>query len=249
MANSQAPLYQQVAIDLTRRIQAGEWAPGSPLPAEEVLAAHYAVSRITVRKAIGVLIAAESVQKRRGASATVASAQNPVPAATVIAPPTGFIQERFAAEKQTRFTLNPAYADARLAARLQVPVGTALWCLTRHVFDADGMVALFQTYFTAEALSVGRLRQSLNGGHSFYAFLRGEALSPQVQREEITALDEDAGLRAIFGFKNARPLLRRQRVVASASGNYREYSDCYYAADRYRFILDFASDGHEAEPF
>ncbi|HEX2154773.1 MAG TPA: GntR family transcriptional regulator [Acidimicrobiia bacterium] len=45
-------LSARVAADLRLRIDAGEWAPGERLPGEHDLAAHYAVSRATVRTAL-----------------------------------------------------------------------------------------------------------------------------------------------------------------------------------------------------
>ena len=49
------PLYQQVKESLLRRIAAGEWAPGSFLPSEPVLAEEYGVSHGTLRKALNDL--------------------------------------------------------------------------------------------------------------------------------------------------------------------------------------------------
>lgn len=52
---SGVPRYQQVASDLREKIAAGTYAPGAPLPSERALVDEYAVSRPTIREAIGLL--------------------------------------------------------------------------------------------------------------------------------------------------------------------------------------------------
>ncbi|MDP5310349.1 GntR family transcriptional regulator [Streptomyces poriferorum] len=43
--------FRRIATDITRRIQAGEWPPGGPLPSRVALAAEYGVNAQTVRLA------------------------------------------------------------------------------------------------------------------------------------------------------------------------------------------------------
>lgn len=52
---SGVPLYRQLADDLRRRIQTGEWAPGSSLPSEAVLCHEYDLGRDAVRRAVYAL--------------------------------------------------------------------------------------------------------------------------------------------------------------------------------------------------
>jgi DNA-binding GntR family transcriptional regulator len=53
---------RRVEADLRRRIEAGEWAAGDPLPSVAALAIHYGVSRTTVSKAQARLAAAGLVE-------------------------------------------------------------------------------------------------------------------------------------------------------------------------------------------
>ena len=53
---------RRVEADLRRRIGAGEWAPGQPLPSVAALAAEYGVSRSTVAKAEHALAVAGLVE-------------------------------------------------------------------------------------------------------------------------------------------------------------------------------------------
>ncbi len=62
----ETPLYQQIFDDIKRAVDEGEYAPGDKIPTEVELAERYAVSRITVRRAIEDLSTAGILVKRRG---------------------------------------------------------------------------------------------------------------------------------------------------------------------------------------
>lgn len=61
-----ALLYRRIADDLHARIRAGEFGDGRLLPTEHRLCDQYGVSRITVRKALDLLVQAQLVLRRRG---------------------------------------------------------------------------------------------------------------------------------------------------------------------------------------
>ena len=60
------PLYQQLADDLTARIEAGELAANRPVPSELTLQQTYGVSRDTVRHSLRLLREAGLVVSVRG---------------------------------------------------------------------------------------------------------------------------------------------------------------------------------------
>jgi GntR family transcriptional regulator len=66
------PLYAQTEELLTRRIAAGEWPPGAPIPAEPALAAELGVSPGTVRKALSGLERRRLIERRQGRGTFVA---------------------------------------------------------------------------------------------------------------------------------------------------------------------------------
>ncbi|MFC6017816.1 GntR family transcriptional regulator [Plantactinospora solaniradicis] len=58
---------QRVIADLTRRIRAGEWRPGTRIPSRAQLAAEYGVSEQTIRDATRELVTAGLLESvRRG---------------------------------------------------------------------------------------------------------------------------------------------------------------------------------------
>jgi GntR family transcriptional regulator, transcriptional repressor for pyruvate dehydrogenase complex len=66
-----ATISERVRDDLHGRIAAGELAPGSPLPAERVLAERFGVARTSVREAIQGLVALGVVERRGNRSFVV----------------------------------------------------------------------------------------------------------------------------------------------------------------------------------
>jgi GntR family transcriptional regulator len=66
-----APLYRQLAADLTLRIQSGEFRRGERLPSEPKLAALHHIGRPTVRQATDLLVRKGLVERRRGSGTFV----------------------------------------------------------------------------------------------------------------------------------------------------------------------------------
>ncbi|WP_428629957.1 UTRA domain-containing protein [Sphingopyxis sp.] len=63
---------RRIREDIEGRIHSGEWKPGTRIPIEQDLALHYGCARATVSKALGELVAAGLVERRRKAGSFVA---------------------------------------------------------------------------------------------------------------------------------------------------------------------------------
>lgn len=70
---ARAPLYKQLQARLRAAIESGTLVPDQLLPAERDLAAEYAISRITVRKALEALVNDGLLTRRQGAGTFVAT--------------------------------------------------------------------------------------------------------------------------------------------------------------------------------
>lgn len=66
MENTVVPLYQQVKEDIKSAIQRGKYKPKEKIPAEPELSAEYAVSRITIRRAVEELCSEGYLVKMQG---------------------------------------------------------------------------------------------------------------------------------------------------------------------------------------
>jgi GntR family transcriptional regulator len=70
------PLYRQIKLLLTERLEFGEWKPGEPIPSEIDLAHRFSVSQGTVRKAVNELAQEKVLVRRQGRGTFVASHAN-----------------------------------------------------------------------------------------------------------------------------------------------------------------------------
>lgn len=70
---SYRPLHLQIRDLLRARIASGSWPAGAPIPSEIALAAEFAVSTGTIRKALDALVASHLIVRHRGRGSFVAS--------------------------------------------------------------------------------------------------------------------------------------------------------------------------------
>lgn len=71
--NIEAPLHERIRRAIEARIMSGEWKPGHRIPYEHELEAEYGCSRMTVSKALGALVQAGLLERRRRAGTFVAA--------------------------------------------------------------------------------------------------------------------------------------------------------------------------------
>ena len=64
--NSAVPFYEQVARLIRHDIEAGKFSDTNRLPSEDALSQSYAVSRITIRRAVNELVETGLVEKNEG---------------------------------------------------------------------------------------------------------------------------------------------------------------------------------------
>jgi GntR family transcriptional regulator len=127
---SRLPLYHQVESDVRERIASGEWAPGEQIPTEKALCAFYGASRVTIRQAIGNLVA-EGLLVREAGRGTFVRAMRITAGARGL---TSFSDEIAglglrAGSKVLRSVIEPCPANA--ADRLRLHEGAPVVAITR----------------------------------------------------------------------------------------------------------------------
>ena len=141
------PLYFQIQQKLRSKILNGELKPGDSLPTEAQLCIEYAVSRITVGKALETLVTEGVIHRRRGVGSFVSER----PRASKAVRLTGSLDEMLApVEKQTRQLLH--------AGTMPPPEVVAEWFQSsRDVFcfeflhaSAGDVFSHSRMYFSAE---------------------------------------------------------------------------------------------------
>ncbi|MDQ7096016.1 GntR family transcriptional regulator [Desulfosporosinus sp. PR] len=133
-----------VRLELLDEIRRGKYSVNSRLPNEEQLAKELGVSRNTLREALRVLESNGVVEKKQGLGTFVRGEPSPKakPGLEVLFRVTDAILELGSTPGTSEVTFETASADARVAEKLGVEVGTHLHRMCR-VRTADGIPVVY----------------------------------------------------------------------------------------------------------
>lgn len=177
-----SPLYEQIKAMILASLQASEWLPGDAIPSEMELAARYAVSQGTVRKAIDELAAQNLLVRRQGKGTFVATHQEEG------------LQYRFLrleCDSGEKLHLKNQFlaceyvnSDERSAHLLKLKAGDPIIRIDR-VQSSAGRPIVFEEIWLPEARFKGLTLNALNAWSGpMYAFYEGEYATHMVRAEE-----------------------------------------------------------------
>lgn len=230
------PAYVRIAAELRSRIHAGDPGVGDPLPPERELCVEFGVSRMTVRRALGVLeregrvhreatrgtfVSEPRVQLRLGSFSQEVARAGRHPGA-----------ELFWAEERA--------ADDAVADGLGVEAGAVVYALQRLRRSDDEPLALETTYYRAD-LVPGLLDGDLTG--SLWEEVRrrfGLTLARTSAALEVVVLDGEAS--AHLGGRLASGGLQLTRRTYLDTGECLEFAIDVYRADRVSLVIERAVD-------
>jgi GntR family transcriptional regulator len=248
---SGVPAFRQVATDLRRKIDAGEYAPGAKLPSERELIDIYGVSRPTVREAVNLLRSEGVVNVEHGRGVFVRPPSNiqRLARARLSREARGRNEGAFLADaKVLGFTASSNVkvhfepADERAAEYLQVDVGTEL-AVRDRVMRADGLVA---------QLAVSRLPREITRGTAIEEVNTGEG-GAYARLEEaghvIGSFAEHVGARmpspdevTLLQLTGGVPVLTITRVAYGTDGRPLEMNDIVLPASLYQLSYEWPAD-------
>jgi GntR family transcriptional regulator len=228
---SDTPLYIQLANNLRTHIATGGISSGEALPSERDLSDHLGASRVTIRKAIGRLIA-EGLLFRKQGSGTFVSAQIEAPGSFL----SGFSED----------------AGARGAK------SGSIWMMKSYAAPTDEESLLLELDGDVQVARLGRVR--LSGGEplaiehavvpasmlpdlaalgdSLYDALDSRGNRPVSGTQKIRAslaTPTEAGLLSIAEHSE---VLRLERLTRTANGTPVELTRSAYRGDRYVFVSE-----------
>ena len=225
------PRHLQIQRVLRTRIESGEWEIGRAIPTEMALVEEFAVSRTTVREALGVLAREGLIvrHRRRGSFVRPRPPGARPPAVTNLVlgyqaqvkvigietvPAPGHIVEPLALERGMPVT-RLVRLELRDGAPLAVVVNYMRPSLGQRIRARDlTRVSLLEFLRDRLSIRLGVIRQSL------------EARLPDVDTARLLRTDL------------TQPVLVLRLIVADTDGHPIEVSDAFYRADRYRYELE-----------
>ena len=207
-----SPLYEQIKVMILASLQAAEWLPGAVIPSEMELAARYAVSQGTVRKAIDELAAQNLLVRRQGKGTFVATHQEDDWQYRFLrlAPDSG---EKFLLTSQFLSCLK-AKANSHIANLLKLKAGYTVIQIDR-VQSFAGKPIVFEEIWLPAARFKGLDLDALNAWHGpVYALYESQFATHMVRAEEkIKAISADGALADHLQLPAGAPLLSIERVA------------------------------------
>jgi GntR family transcriptional regulator len=229
-----APTKQQHVREQLESLIAG-LVPGEPLPAERDLARDLGVARMTLRRAVDVLVEDERLIRRRGAGTFVAGAKVTQRLAAT----------SFSADMRAR-GLRPGSrtiearrfpAGMMLAGLLDVPPQTDVLFVRRLRLADDEPMALEDLHVPA-TVAPGLTGEDLEGT-SFYDLLADRYDDPVVSgTQTVEPALVGAEEAALLGVDPGSPVFLFERTSRVRSGGVAEFVRSTYRGDRYRIVVD-----------
>ena len=206
------PLYVQTKALLEHALEAGEWPPGTAIPAEVALAARFGVSQGTVRKAIGAL-AAENLLVRRQGKGTFVATHTEEPASSF-----RFLRIRRNDGRpeypgSRLIDLRRGKAGAEVARALAIKQGDGIYILRRILDYASRPVVLDEITLPASLFN-GLTRARFSGyPGSMYGFFETEFGVRMLRAEErLYAVAADRAAAELLDVAAGSPLLAVDRI-------------------------------------
>ena len=207
-----SPLYQQIKAMILASLQASEWLPGAVIPSEMELAARYAVSQGTVRKAIDELAAENLLVRRQGKGTFVATHQEDDWQFRFLrlAPDSG---EKFHHTNQF-LACEQIKASPYIANLLKLKAGDSVIHIDR-IQSFAGKPIVFEEIWLPKARFKGLTLETLQDWPGpMYAFYESQHATHMVRAEEkIKAIAADEALAFHLHLALGAPLLSVERVA------------------------------------
>ena len=227
--------YQQVADIIRQAIRQGEYLPGSQLPLAKDLCVEFAVSRITIKRAVDELVRDGLVVKRRGAGTFVKVMENSaVDNLSKFSQFSGF-SEYYQGHNVHTEVLHFAIIHplVEVAEKLKISQDDFVYDIQR-LRCADGEPVVIEYTQMPMELIAGLKEKHLK--HSLYRYIEGIlGMHIQSAHRTVRAVMPTEAEQKRLGITAEMPLLEVQQTAFLADGRPFEYSVSRHRGDKMNF--------------
>lgn len=243
------PRYQQIADELRRAIETGEFPPGVKIPGENQLMSQYEVARNTARQALAVLRDQGLTEARKGSGIYVRTfrpiRRNAV--SRLSQQQWGSGKPIWAADIDDR-PLKTADAEVvevdapeHIKTAMQLPAGARVWRRSRTFVVEGEPVNRAVSYLPAELVAGSRITQVDTGPGGTYARLAELGHKPVRFREEIRVRMPMPTEAEALQLPPATPVILVARTAFDEDGRVVEVNEMAMNSSRYILEYDFTS--------
>jgi len=229
------PLYYQLETVLRKKITSGDFPPEAPLPSEEMLAAEYGVSRITVRQALSYLEKDGYVLRQRGKGTFVTDKISKLDLPRF----SGSIEDLILMGIRTSTkVLDISWIEPPAIIKQRLDVGDDMKVLriekVRHIEGSP-----FSHVYNYLPPDIGeRLPTELAKSKPMLMILEDElGIRATEANQSVEATIADAEQASILEIRVGDPLLKAERTVFDNKNQPVEYVSVVYRADKYAFKM------------
>lgn len=224
-------IYKSIAERLRLRLNSSDYNIGSPLPGEKMLAQEFGVARMTIRKAIDLLVGWGLVVRRHGSGTFVARKDVHHETTNL----TGFVevmrqQGKSVSSKVLVFELMPA--PPAIASQLRIQINERIY-FSRRIRYVDGKPLMLEDSYMPVKLFRNLSLVHLEG--SKFDYIEKECgITISGNYESLTPMLADKQLASFINVPEHTPLLRITSLSYSDSGEFLNYSVMYRNTSEYQ---------------
>lgn len=236
---SAEPLHRQLERLLEEAIRGGALKPGARLEAEDALAAHYGVSRITLRQAVGALVRKHLLVRKQGKGTFVTepavrhdlSRLNGLLGSL-------FAQAAGASARLLRYELKMPPADVAELLRLRPAVKAVSF---ERLYLIDGKpAAVTRSWLAPEVAEIPRAKAELISTEDMMIAVGIRIASTQVA---IRATAAGARIGGLLKVSARAPILEVSRSSFASDGAAKQVGHIWFRSDRYHLISSTQNAG------
>lgn len=226
------PRYMQIADLLTEQIKDGTLTPGAMMPTEAELQATYDVSRVTIRKAMKVLVDNELLYRVRGSGSYVKAPKAQHNAFQLM----GFIEEvsaqgKIPSSKVIAFETCPC--SHAIASKLNLEEGTLIYAIQRLRLIDDEPEILECTYLPVAMFTDLSIDIMQTSKYDYIEHQKGMQIAKS--RQCVWPDSTSLSLADLLNTKENTPILRVESVSELVDGTPFEYTVNYFRLYQYSF--------------
>lgn len=240
--NNPTPRYIQLANRIRELIRDGSWKAGEALPSERSIVEATSLSRVTIRKALELLVKEGLLQQRHGSGTYVSEESDRIEQS--LGTLTGFSEDMHSlghvpsARWIERSIGNPSMEETMM---LGLSPGEQVARLHRLRLADGEPLAVEMAVVPASILpDVERMRESL------YKTLEAKNVLPEKALQRMHACRLPAFEAQLLECEEGEPALYIERLSRLESGRAIEFTRSYYRGDRYDFLAELTLPGAHA---
>lgn len=227
-------LYIKIMNDIKEKINTGVYDIGSALPTEKKLIKEYAVSRITVRKAVEELVKLNLVEKRRGSGTYVLGKQYSHELRG-LAGTTEILEGCNKIVKYRVFQFSLITDNAAVHKMLGMQEGEPLYYIRRVKYVDDNPHIVEDSYMPVSLfpdLNISTLEKS-----KFAYVERDKGMDIQGSRQEFMAVEPDPVIMDMLNMEKSHPVMNLRSISNLVDGRRFDYTEAWFHPNAHKLAI------------